>query len=40
MFEKFSNLGTKMRQILVVFPDLSIKWLQIAGSIIQGFRFT
>ena len=32
--------GTKMHQIIEVFPDWNIKWLQIAGSIIQGFRFT
>ena len=29
-----------MRHTVEVFPDLDIKWWQIVGSIIQGFRFT
>ena len=29
-----------MHQIIELFPDWNIKWLQIAGSIIEGFRFT
>ena len=29
-----------MHHIIEMFPDQNIKWLQIAGSIVQGFRFT